>query len=75
MIYAVIHDCRLLGLYRDRDAAKQAAAKAATEVVKCTAFRWLYQEGEPERCEVIYQPARNRRWVHTGYFVDAAELP
>lgn len=73
MIYAVIHDNRLISLHSKRDEAKAAALKAATQGVKYAEHSFLYEPGG-ERCEVMHRPARNRRWIKTGYFVDAADL-
>lgn len=75
MIYAVIHDNRLINLHSKRDEAKAAALKAATQGVKYAEHSFLYEPGGGERCEVLHRPARNRRWIKTGYFVDAANPP
>lgn len=72
MLYAVIHDNRLLALRTRRDDAKQSALEAATAGIKYVEHSFLY-EPDGKRCEVSYRPARNRRWISTGYFVQAVE--
>jgi len=74
MLYAVIHDNRLISLHRDRDAAKAAALQAATEGVPHADFAYHYEPGSHERWEVLHRADRRRRWTRSGYFVAAADI-
>lgn len=74
MIYAVIHESRLVSLHKSEGEAKVAALTSATTNATYVEFVYLYEQGNPHRCEVHYRPARNRAWVHSGVFVESAEL-
>ncbi|MEU3527551.1 hypothetical protein AB0E62_27395 [Streptomyces sp. NPDC038707] len=73
MLYAVIHDNRLLSLHRTRDDAKDAALQAATEGMRYVDFAYFY-EPDHERWEVLHRADRRRRWTRSGYYIATTNL-